>query len=116
MNYQLKEKEVRANKYIIATPYCSLNHLLHYKIRIGYTANNVEGWKSDIYQIYPNTVISTGYRPIGKYIIPYETLQEYEQKAKDIMRKYNYKNSICEKKLDKLIDSLIECYKKLIKK
>lgn len=80
MKYVTTEKAVmNGYRYIIAVPYCDLQTLLKFREPVAYTSGTY-GWNADIYEINPNTVIVTGYRPFGKSV-PYEKVRAYERKA-----------------------------------
>ena len=109
MNYRLTERDIKENnRVIIAAGYCTLQNLLHYENRIGYTASNTYGWKSDIYQVRPNVAISTGYGPLGTHV-EYNKLQEYNSKAQKIIREYIIKDhDLMEVKLKELLKEFVD--------
>lgn len=62
--------------------------LLKFRSPNAYTASKTYGWRADIYEITPNTVIVTGYAPFGNIVPDYETVKKYEEKAKELCEKY----------------------------
>ena len=103
------DREIRsAYNNIIKIGYCDAQHLLQYENPTFYTCG-VYGWKADFYVINDNTIISTGYAPIGDGG-HYEITRKYEKKAQDIVyAEYpdnNYSKEIAKrtKKLRKLIE------------
>ena len=106
MAYELKKKDVINSNYIVfSIGYCGVQYLLHYKQRLGYTCSRTYGWQSDIYQMEPGIVISTGYGPFG-IPVPYELYSEYDKKAEKIV--YNPKIKNPDKELDSLIKEFME--------
>lgn len=73
---------------VIKVGYCSLQTLLKFRSPNAYTASKTYGWRADIYEITPNTVIVTGYAPFGNIVPDYETVKKYEEKAKELCEKY----------------------------
>ena len=106
MAYELKKKDVINSNYIVfSIGYCGVQYLLHYKQRLGYTCSRTYGWQSDIYQMEPGIVISTGYGPFG-IPVPYELYSEYDKKAEKIVYSFD-KNINRDKELDFLIKEFI---------
>lgn len=62
--------------------HCSLQNLLKYEERLGYN-QGIYGWNWDAYKL-DDFVITTGYRSMPGNPIPYDIIQEFESKAKDI--------------------------------
>ena len=82
MKFKVTAREIRANyRNIVAIGYCGAEALLRYENPIAYSAG-VYGWNCDYYDI-DGVCISTGYRPIGKYI-DYEKLRKAEAAAREI--------------------------------
>lgn len=52
-------------KYIISVPYCKLQNALRYYTPIGSNCGKY-GFNYTVYEIKPDTVIVTGYRPFGE--------------------------------------------------
>lgn len=82
----MKTRETRnhiMNSYdnVIKVRYCGMQVLLQDKSPDFYTSNG-DGWSADIYYINPFTCIVTGRKTFGNIEIPYETLRQYELKAK----------------------------------
>lgn len=93
-------------KNMVEVGYCELQELLTFANQIGYTAG-VYGWNASIYQVDPETVIVTGYRPFGNISTNYALCKKYADKA--IEAKKEILN--CEKlrdELDKLIDEFVD--------
>ena len=111
MNYQLSEKDViENNSLVISAGYCSMQCLLNYKERLGFTYSKTYGHKSDIFLIkteFPRVAISTGYQPIG---VPfeYEIVKKYEKKAEKIIHDSNIKHEEKKRKVNNLLNKLIK--------
>ena len=108
MKLQTTKKAIKNNFYtVISIGYCDAQYLLYFKDPFAYSAG-INGWACDYYQI-KNTCISTGYSPIGEKV-PYELLNELENKAGEIARDYSieYKDkaALIESLLTQLIDSI----------
>ena len=103
---KVTEKQMKEGfKNIITIGYCEASNLLYFKNPDFYTCG-VNGWKSDIYKINYNTIISTGYTPInGKR--NYKLVKEYENKASKIAYNYNLSYEQKQKKIDKLIEKFV---------
>lgn len=82
MKYATTKKAILSNyPNVIGVGYCSLQTLLKFHSPSAYTASKTYGWRADIYEITPNTVIVTGYAPFGNIVPDYETVKKYEEKA-----------------------------------
>lgn len=104
---KVTEKQIKEGyRNIITISYCEAQNLLRYKNPIFYTSG-VYGWKSDIYIINNNTIISTGYAPISG-IRDYELVEEYEQKANKINHNYNIEYEKQQELVNKLLDEFIK--------
>ena len=89
MKYETTKKAILSNyPNVIKVGYCSLQTLLKFHSPSAYTASKTYGWRADIYEITPNTVIVTGYAPFGNIVPGYETVKKYEEKAKELCEKY----------------------------
>jgi len=109
MKFRTTQKAIRANyTNIIKVGYCGLQTMLNYKSPIAYTTRP-EGWGCDIYEISPNTVISTGYAPFGNIKPGYEVCRKYDQKAREIINTHS-NNMIQE------LDNLIQEFRKEVVK
>lgn len=105
MKARITEKQAR-DCVSFAFGYCEIQALLRNWNPVFYTASNLYGWKSDIYNI-DGIYISTGYWPVGKSI-PYKVYKKYEQKADKIRGDYDLDYKVREKKVRKLLISLIK--------
>ena len=84
MKYETTKKAILSNySNIIKVGYCYLQTLLKFRSPNAYTASKTYGWRADIYEITPNTVIVTGYAPFGNIVPDYEIIKEYEEKAQE---------------------------------
>ena len=89
MKYETTKKAILSNySHVIKGGYCSLQTLLKFHSPSAYTASKTYGWRADIYEITPSTVIVTGYAPFGNIVPDYETIKKYEEKAKELCEKY----------------------------
>ena len=82
-----KKAMMDQSNHIIKLGYCAAQHLLNYYNPIAYTSG-VYGWNSDIYFINGH-YISTGYRPFGTIIPPYELVNNYDEQARAIVNDWN---------------------------
>lgn len=88
MKYETTKKAILSNyPNVIKVGYCALETLLNFRSPNAYTASRTYGWRADIYEITPNTVIVTGYAPFGNIVPDYETVKKYEEKAKELREK-----------------------------
>lgn len=82
MKYETTKKAILSNyPNVIRVGYCSLQTLLKFHSPSAYTASKTYGWRADVYEITPDTVIVTGYAPFGNIVPDYETIKKYEEKA-----------------------------------
>ena len=82
MKYATTKKAILSNyPNVIKVGYCSLQTLLKFHSPSAYTASKTYGWRADVYEITPDTVIVTGYGPFGNIVPDYETIKKYEEKA-----------------------------------
>lgn len=82
MKYATTKKAILSNyPNVIKVGYCSLQTLLKFRSPDAYTASKTYGWRADIYEITPDTVIVSGYAPFGNIVPDYETVKKYEEKA-----------------------------------
>ena len=108
MKVKVSKKEVRENyKNIICLGYCSLSWLLHYN-EADYYSCGVYGWACDYYKINNNTIISTGYNPIGKITPDYKITKEYDEKARSIICDYSLTYEQQKNRIEKLLNEYIE--------
>lgn len=108
---RVTKKQIRENfSNIICVGYCDLQHLLNYR-DVDFYSTRVEGWACDYYKINNNTIISTGYAPIGN-IRNYDINRKYDDKAREILEnhKIDYNN------FDKSFDNLKQKLEKLLEK
>lgn len=84
MKYETTKKAILSNyPNVIKVGYCDLQTLLKFRSPNAYTASKTYGWRADIYEITPNTVIVTGYAPFGNIAPDYVTVKKYEEKAQE---------------------------------
>ena len=82
MKYATTKKAILSNyPNVIKVGYCSLQALLEFHSPSAYTASKTYGWRADVYEITPDTVIVTGYAPFGNIVPDYEIIKKYEEKA-----------------------------------
>lgn len=85
MKVKVTKKQMKENyKNIIKIGYCEGQYMLRCADPVYYSAG-VYGWSCDYYVINKNTIISTGYNPIGN-IDNKEIIDKYEKKAEKINR------------------------------
>ena len=91
MKFRTTRKAIKENyTNIIKVGYCNLEELLKCKLPIAYTTRR-EGWACDIYEISPNTVISTGYAPFGNIEPDYDVCEKFNEEAMNILCAPQYK-------------------------
>ena len=89
MKYETTKKAILSNyPNVIKVGYCYLQTLLKFRSHNAYTASKTYGWRADVYEITPNTVIVTGYAPFGNIAPDYVTVKKYEDKAEELCEKY----------------------------
>lgn len=83
MKIKVTRKSIK-EKYpkIISVGYCNLQWLLNYEYAFAYSTR-AEGWACDYYKV-GDTIISTGYAPIGK-TGKYDTTREYDDIARNVV-------------------------------
>ena len=107
MKIRVTDKQIKEGfKNIICVGYCELQYLLYYKIA-DFNTCGIYGWKADFYKINNNTIISTGYAPIGN-IRNYNLNKKYENKARKIVLDYDLQYEQKTKKLDNLLKKYID--------
>lgn len=107
MKIRVTEKAIKEGfKNIICVGYCDLQYLLYYTDP-DFNTTGIYGWKADFYKINNNTIISTGYQPIGS-IRNYKLNRKYDEKARKIVLNYNLKYETKVKKLNNLLKKYIE--------
>lgn len=105
MKVKVSKKEIKENfRNVISVGYCDLQCLLRLKSPEYYSCG-VYGWSCDYYVINNNTIICTGYSPVGN-ISNYELTREYDQKARNIEYSLSYEEK--EKKLNELLNEYIK--------
>lgn len=111
MKYKTTKKAMKEQyKNIICVSYCGLQTLLSHTNPFAYSTRT-EDWACDYYYINSNTIISTGYAPIGNINTTYTTCQKYEKLANEIFNTtYDYEKR-CE-----LLNDLIEQFTQEITK
>lgn len=109
MKVKVTKKQIQDNYYhIIKIGYCNAWYLLSFK-EADYYSCGVYGWSCDYYKINYNTIISTGYAPIGN-INNYDFTKKMEEKAKKIYNSnipYKSKKTKINNLLQKYIDYMI---------
>ena len=93
-------------KNIICVGYCNLQNLLYFESPMFYSTR-IEGWACDYYFINDNTIISTGYAPIGNITPNYAVQKKYEEQAKKIMLSWSLECSEKRKQLQELLNQFI---------
>ena len=87
MKYETTKKAILSNyPNVIKVGYCYLQTLLKFRSPNAYTASKTYGWRADVYEITPNTVIVTGYAPFGNIAPDYVTVKKYEDKAEEFIQ------------------------------
>lgn len=108
MKFKTSKKNItNGYSHILGTGYCSMQWLLHYKNPIAYSTR-VEGWACDYYEIN-NVLISTGYSPVNSKNVNrnYETITEYDKKAKEIICS-NIEYETKKQKVEELLNEFIK--------
>lgn len=108
---KVTNKYIKSNfKYIIGIQYCYFQYMLYNMQPDFYISNNTDGWRCDIYVIDVNTCITTGYGYISNIKIPFNIIEEYENKAmklhcdiSDINELKNKKYELLEEFLNKYV-------------
>lgn len=114
MKFKTTLKAMRNSYNIAVFGYCEIQDLLSNREPIAYNSG-VYGWNCDFYLIDSTTVISTGYRPIGKRYLDYGRSELYNEKAKKIRNDYSLTYEERTKKLDDLFDQFCdELHKKIV--
>ena len=86
MKFKTTKRAVKEGYHrILSVGYCALQSLLSHESPVAYTAG-VYGWNADVYEIFPNTAIVTGYRPCAckRMKDDYDVVKEYEEKARSL--------------------------------
>ena len=85
MKFKTTKKAVKANyPHIISVGHQKLYYLLSDLNEVAYTVRR-EGWASDIYELTPNVVISTGYHPFGTVKVSDSLCHKYEMQAQALI-------------------------------
>lgn len=114
MKFKTTKKAIKENyNKILKVGYCNMQNLLKYENAIAYSERS-EGWACDYYYI-EGVLISEGYSPIDnknmkKY--DYDTLQEYENKARSIIYDYSIEYEEQKKQVKNLLKEFINSVKK----
>jgi len=91
MKFKTTKKSIKENyNKILSVSYCNMQNLLKYENPIAYSTRS-EGWSCDYYYI-GGVLISEGYSPIDNKNMKkynYDTLMEYEDKARSIIYDYS---------------------------
>lgn len=107
MAFELKRKDVvKECGYKLCASYCSMQFLLRYQDRIGYT-HGVYGWNCDVYRI-GDVVLTTGYRGMVGSPINYDLLRDYELKAEQICCDYSISYEDQRDKVNALLYELLD--------
>lgn len=105
MKFKVTKKEMRqSGRDILKIGYCNAQFLLRGFDPVAYSERR-EGWACDYYQIN-NTIISTGYDPIGCKV-DYNLVREYDEKAAAIWRDYSRTYEDQEAAVDTLLNEFI---------
>ena len=105
MKLKTTKKAIRNSGYnVLKIGYCNAQNLLRHKSPFAYSERR-EGWACDYYQIN-NTIISTGYDPIGAKV-DYDLIREYDKKAEAIWRDYSRTYEDQEAAVDTLLNEFI---------
>lgn len=91
---------------VVKIGYCSLQYLLYFQDRIGYTGGTY-GWNADVYD-FGSIAIVTGYRPFGNIDVPYDKVQEYENYATQYMESYKMTYEEKRDAINKLLEKFIK--------
>ena len=83
MKQQITMKSADKLENLYTAHYCSLQRVLMYSQQVYYVANN-NGWRCDIYRI-GNLHIATGYGTPKGTPIQYETCNQIEDKASELL-------------------------------
>lgn len=84
-----KKAIMNAYSNVIKVGYCDMQNALKWREPNFYTAG-VYGWNSDVYVIYYDTVIVTGYRPFGNVELPREVIDTLNKCAESITHYFDY--------------------------
>ena len=107
MKIKITEKQLKNSyKNIISVNYCGLQYLLQ-RINANYYTAGIYGWKSDVYVIDNNTVIATGYSPIGNIKPKYTIIDKYNKAAEKV-----YKNWFSDRHQEKRLKILLNNFAK----
>ena len=92
----------------IPVGYCDLYYLLWGRSPNYYTCG-VYGWNNDIYVVALNTVIVTGYRNLqGNVKYNHDIIENYNNRAKNIVENNNISFDSKMDQLDKLLDQFVK--------
>lgn len=104
---KVTEREIKGGyRNIITIDYFDAHYLLRYQDADFYTCG-AYGWKSDIYKINNNTIISTGYSPVNG-IRNYDLTRKYDEKARKIVYNDDLSYEEQKKKVNKLLEKYIK--------
>lgn len=119
MSLKVSYKDVNENFVnIYSVPYGKMQNLLINRLAFAYTTSKTYGWRCEYFMVDPYTVISTGYRPIGKEI-PKDLIKKYESKADkidEVYRKGEMSSGKYVRELQKLMISLCKETEKKLEK
>lgn len=103
---KVTQKEIKNGwENVIRIGYCEAQYLLRFKTPKFYSCG-AYGWKCDYYIVDNNTIISTGYAPVGN-ITNYELTKNYEQKARKILENNSLSYDEKEIQVNKLLNEFI---------
>lgn len=106
MKFRVTKKAMReSGKTIIKIGYCNAQFLLRFQNEFAYSTR-AEGWACDYYEVN-GAIISTGYAPIGK-TVDYNTIHEYDNKAREICGDYSRSYEDQETAVNALLYEFIE--------
>ena len=103
MKFRTTNRKLTTESVCYRVGYGDILHLMKFHDAVAYTAGTY-GWNSDIFHIYGNTYISTGYRPCGYDFHDKWVIHALDRKARDIISDTSVKYYECEEKIEKLID------------
>ena len=109
MLLHVKKTDVKSglcpHERLFRVSYCGMQFLLYFEKRFAYSSRR-EGWACDYYQI-GDTIISTGYAPIGESV-PHDLIKRYEDHARQIINSYDLKHEEKRQEVNFLLFELIE--------
>ena len=103
---KVTQKEIKESwRNIVSIGYREAQYLLRFKEAKMYSCG-IYGWKCDYYIIDNNTIISTGYAPVGN-LSDYKLVREYDKKASEILSNRNLSYDKKKLQVNNLLDEYI---------